>query len=73
MLKGEDGMAILNIITYTLMTLFILVIVIGILLVNKGQSRKHFMTELKIIVILLCVCFLGLGISLVTIGYLGGM
>ncbi len=73
MLKGEDGMAILNIIAYTLMTLFILVIVIGILLVNKGQSRKHFMTELKIIVILLCVCFLGLGISLVTIGYLGGM
>ncbi|AID43886.1 hypothetical protein [Staphylococcus xylosus] len=66
-------MAILNIIAYTLMTLFILVIVIGILLVNKGQSRKHFMTELKIIVILLCVCFLGLGISLVTIGYLGGM
>ena len=73
MLKGENGMAILNIIAYTLMTLFILVIVIGILLVNKGQSRKHFMTELKIIVILLCVCFLGLGISLVTIGYLGGM
>ncbi|MGW7798400.1 hypothetical protein ACWEYS_06680 [Staphylococcus xylosus] len=66
-------MAILNIIAYTLITLFILVIVIGILLVNKGQSRKHFMTELKIIVILLCVCFLGLGISLVTIGYLGGM
>lgn len=66
-------MAILNIIAYTFMTLFILVIVIGILLVNKGQSRKHFMTELKIIVILLCVCFLGLGISLVTIGYLGGM
>ncbi|MCE7782083.1 hypothetical protein NGB23_07450 [Staphylococcus xylosus] len=66
-------MAILNIIAYTLMTLFILVIVIGILLVNKGQSRKHFMTELKIIVILLCVCFLGLGISLVTIGYLGSM
>ncbi|AID02827.1 hypothetical protein BU100_04390 [Staphylococcus xylosus] len=66
-------MAILNIIAYTLMTLFILVIIIGILLVNKGQSRKHFMTELKIIVILLCVCFLGLGISLVTIGYLGGM
>ncbi|PKI04856.1 hypothetical protein CW744_09565 [Staphylococcus xylosus] len=65
-------MAILNIIAYTLITLFILVIVIGILLVNKGQSRKHFMTELKIIVILLCVCFLGLGISLVTIGYLGG-
>ncbi|MFF0675745.1 hypothetical protein ACFYSI_07490 [Staphylococcus xylosus] len=66
-------MAILNIIAYTLMTLFILVIIIGILLVNKGQSRKHFMTELKIIVILLCICFLGLGISLVTIGYLGGM
>lgn len=66
-------MAILNIIAYTLMTLFILVIIIGILLVNKGQSRKHFMAELKIIVILLCVCFLGLGISLVTIGYLGGM
>ncbi|MEB7659988.1 hypothetical protein NGB28_07000 [Staphylococcus xylosus] len=66
-------MAIINIIAYTLMTLFILVIIIGILLVNKGQSRKHFMTELKIIVILLCVCFLGLGISLVTIGYLGGM
>ena len=66
-------MAILNIIAYTLMTLFILVIVIGILLVNKGQSRKHFMTELKIIVILLCVCFLGLGISLVTIGYLEGV
>ncbi|MCE7785514.1 hypothetical protein ACWEX2_13130 [Staphylococcus xylosus] len=66
-------MAILNIIAYTLITLFILVIVIGVLLVNKGQSRKHFMTELKIIVILLCVCFLGLGISLVTIGYLGGM
>lgn len=66
-------MAILNIIAYTLMTLFILVIIIGILLVNKGQSRKHFMTELKIIVILLCVCFLGLGISLVTIGYLGNM
>ncbi|WP_217972073.1 hypothetical protein [Staphylococcus xylosus] len=66
-------MAILNIIAYTLMTFFILVIIIGILLVNKGQSRKHFMTELKIIVILLCVCFLGLGISLVTIGYLGGM
>lgn len=66
-------MAILNIIAYTLMTLFILVIIIGILLVNKGQSRKHFMTELKIIVILLCVCFLGLGISLVTIGYLGSM
>ncbi|MGW7926330.1 hypothetical protein [Staphylococcus xylosus] len=65
-------MAILNIIAYTLITLFILVIVIGVLLVNKGQSRKHFMTELKIIVILLCVCFLGLGISLVTIGYLGG-
>ncbi|MDW8797331.1 hypothetical protein NGH74_00820 [Staphylococcus pseudoxylosus] len=64
-------MAILNIIAYTLITVFILDIVIGILLVNKGQSRKHFMTELKIIVILLCVCFLGLGISLVTIGYLG--
>ncbi|MBM2659257.1 hypothetical protein [Staphylococcus pseudoxylosus] len=65
-------MAILNIIAYTLITVFILDIVIGILLVNKGQSRKHFMTELKMIVILLCVCFLGLGISLVTIGYLGG-
>ncbi|MGW7976940.1 hypothetical protein BU116_10280 [Staphylococcus xylosus] len=65
-------MAILNIIAYTLITVFILDIVIGILLVNKGQSRKYFMTELKIIVILLCVCFLGLGISLVTIGYLGG-
>lgn len=64
-------MAILNIIAYTLITVFILDIVIGILLINKGQSRKHFMTELKIIVILLCVCFLGLGISLVTIGYLG--
>ena len=64
-------MAILNIIAYTLITVFILDIVIGILLVNKGQSRKHFMTELKMIVILLCVCFLGLGISLVTIGYLG--
>ncbi|MCE5002333.1 hypothetical protein [Staphylococcus pseudoxylosus] len=65
-------MAILNIVAYTLITVFILDIVIGILLVNKGQSRKHFMTELKMIVILLCVCFLGLGISLVTIGYLGG-
>lgn len=65
-------MAILNIIAYTLITVFILDIVIGILLVNKGQSRKHFMTELKMIVILLCVFFLGLGISLVTIGYLGG-
>ena len=65
-------MGILNIIAYTLITVFILDIVIGILLVNKGQSRKYFMTELKIIVILLCVCFLGLGISLVTIGYLGG-
>ncbi len=40
--KGEDGMAILNIIAYTLMTLFILVIIIGILLVNKGQSRNTF-------------------------------
>ena len=65
-------MTILNIIAYTLISVFILDIVIGILLVNKGQSRKHFMTELKMIVILLCVCFLGLGISLVTIGYLGG-
>ncbi|MDW4228697.1 hypothetical protein ACO1B3_12525 [Staphylococcus saprophyticus] len=51
--------------------IFVLVVVLGVWLVNKGQDRKYFLTELKIIVTLLIMSFVGLGISLVILGYLG--
>ncbi|OEK33454.1 hypothetical protein ASS86_01210 [Staphylococcus saprophyticus] len=64
-------MGILNIIAYCLIIIFVLVVVLGVWLVNKGQDRKYFLTELKIIVTLLIMSFFGLGISLVILGYLG--
>ncbi|BAE19545.1 hypothetical protein ASS77_10130 [Staphylococcus saprophyticus] len=64
-------MGILNIIAYCLIIIFVLVVVLGVWLVNKGQDRKYFLTELKIIVTLLIMSFVGLGISLVILGYLG--
>ncbi|AMG21037.1 hypothetical protein ASS90_10560 [Staphylococcus saprophyticus] len=63
-------MGILNIIAYCLIIIFVLVVVLGVWLVNKGQDRKYFLTELKIIVTLLIMSFVGLGISLVILGYL---
>ncbi|MBC2920398.1 hypothetical protein AST07_01780 [Staphylococcus saprophyticus] len=64
-------MGILNIIAYCLIIIFVLVVVLGVWLVNKGQDRKYFLTELKIVVTLLIMSFVGLGISLVILGYLG--
>ncbi|MBN6092333.1 hypothetical protein EUA50_10820 [Staphylococcus saprophyticus] len=64
-------MGILNIIAYCLIIIFVLVVVLGVWLVNKGQDRKYFLTELKIIVTLLIMSYVGLGISLVILGYLG--
>ncbi|MBF2753295.1 hypothetical protein EUA51_12180 [Staphylococcus saprophyticus] len=64
-------MGILNIIAYCLIIIFVLVVVLGVWHVNKGQDRKYFLTELKIIVTLLIMSYVGLGISLVILGYLG--
>lgn len=68
--RGMD-MGILNIVAYCLIIIFVLVVILGVWLVNKGQDRKYFLTELKIVVTLLIVSFVGLGISLVILGYLG--
>lgn len=68
--RGID-MGILNIIAYCLIIIFVLAVVLGVWLVNKGQDRKYFLTELKIIVTLLIMSYVGLGISLVILGYLG--
>ena len=64
-------MGILNIIAYCLIIIFLFVVVLGVWLVNKGQDRKYFLSELKIIVTLLIMSYVGLGISLVILGYLG--
>ncbi|PHK48493.1 hypothetical protein [Staphylococcus edaphicus] len=64
-------MSILNIIAYGLIIIFVLVVSLGVWLVNKGQDRTYFMLELKIIVTLLIMSFMGLGISLIVLGYLG--
>ncbi|NWK85000.1 hypothetical protein HYE69_09315 [Staphylococcus sp. GSSP0090] len=64
-------MGILNIVAYCLIIIFVLVVILGVWLVNKGQDRQYFLTELKIVVTLLIVSFVGLGISLVILGYLG--
>lgn len=39
--RGID-MGILNIIAYCLIIIFVLVVVLGVWLVNKGQDRKYF-------------------------------
>ena len=64
-------MGILNIIAYCLIIIFVLVVVLGVWHVNKGQDRKYFLSVLKIIVTLLIMSYVGLGISLVILGYLG--
>lgn len=68
--RGMD-MGILNIVAYCLIIIFVLVVILGVWLVNKGQDRQYFLTELKIVITLLIVSFVGLGISLVILGYLG--
>ena len=68
--RGID-MGILNIIAYCVSMIFGIVVGLEVCLVNKGQDRKYFLTELKIIVTLLIMSYVGLGISLVILGYLG--
>ncbi|KRG11183.1 hypothetical protein ACA31_00530 [Staphylococcus sp. NAM3COL9] len=64
-------MEILNIIAYSLLIIFILVVFCGVFIVNKGQNRSYFMLELKVIVLILFTCFIGLGITLTILGYFG--
>ncbi|MDG0842123.1 hypothetical protein M4L39_01635 [Staphylococcus equorum] len=64
-------MEVLNIIAYSLLIIFILVVFCGVFLVNKGQDRSYFMLELKMLVMILFTCFIGLGITLTILGYFG--
>lgn len=62
-------MEILNIIAIILFIIFILVMLSGLLLVRLGQNRKHFLIELKIMVSIMVVCFIGIGISMIILGH----
>ncbi|MCY1038891.1 hypothetical protein OWI77_08630 [Staphylococcus nepalensis] len=62
-------MELLNIIAYTLLVVFILVVAAGVYLVNKGQNRKHFLVALKIVIILMILCIIGIGALLLILGY----
>jgi len=61
-------MEILNIIAYSLLIIFILVVFCGVFLVNKGQGRSYFLIEFKIIIFIMFMCFIGLGITLTILG-----
>ncbi|WP_192959253.1 hypothetical protein [Staphylococcus cohnii] len=62
-------MEILNIIAIILFIIFILVVSCGLLLVRLGQSRKRFFVELKVMVTIMVICFIGIGVSLIILGY----
>ncbi|MDU0462173.1 hypothetical protein [Staphylococcus ureilyticus] len=62
-------MEILNIIAIILFIIFILVMLSGLLLVRLGQNRKHFLIELKIMVSIMVVSFIGIGISMIILGH----
>ena len=62
-------MEILNIIAIILFIIFILVVSCGLLLVRLGQNRKHFLIELKIMISIMVVSFIGIGISMIILGH----
>lgn len=59
-------MAMLNQFAFIFLLILIVSVILGVILVNKGQQRKNFLRELRIIVILCAVALIALCTLIVT-------
>jgi fumarate reductase subunit C len=64
-------MAMLNLVAVIFLVILVVSAIVGIVLVNKGQHRKHFLKELKISVVLCISALVALCVLIATTQALG--